>query len=88
MERFGRLGEEAPDSGHAFLSALFSIASLIIAALAYLAPHAAGMSGGASFVAILIAILPAILIIVPFVFQNRSFHVENENPPEQRVGEQ
>ena len=51
------------------LGALSSVASFLIVALAYLAAHATGMIVGVSFIAIVIVILPAVLIIVPFVFQ-------------------
>ena len=51
------------------LSVLFSVASSVMAAVVYLAMHTIGIGRGVFSVAAVIAVLPAVLIIVPFVFQ-------------------
>ena len=61
-ERKRRLGETL------LLSVLSSVASAATASVIYFALHAIGIGGGAFLTAIVIAVLPAVLIILPFVF--------------------
>ena len=51
------------------LSVLFSTATSVIAVLIYLALRFIGIGRGASFLAVGVAVLPAVLITVPFVAQ-------------------